>query len=70
MENKILNAMSKSTWKNKNTIAQLQRLSGLNYNTLWRRINVLKWNKLVAINTPTGGAGIYKKQLKKVNGNS
>lgn len=59
--------MSQSTWKNKSTIAELQRISGLNYNTIYRRINVLKWNKVVAINTPIGGAGIYKKQLNKIN---
>ena len=59
--------MAQGNWKNKNTIAELSRLSGLNYQTIYRRVKVLKWNKLVAINTPIGGAGIYKKQLRKVN---
>ena len=61
--------MSQNIWKNKSTIAELSRISGLNYNTIYRRVKILNWNKLVAINTPTGGAGIYKKQLKKINGN-
>lgn len=59
--------MAQGNWKNKNTIAELSRISGLKYQTIYQRVKVLNWNKLIAINTPTGGAGIYKKQLRKAN---
>jgi len=61
--------MSQSIWKNKNTIAELSRISGLKYQTIYQRVKVLNWNKVVAINTPVADTGIYKKQLKKLNGN-
>ena len=59
--------MSQNKWKNKSNIAELSRVSGLNYQTLYQRVKILNWNKIVAINTPTGTSGIYKKQLNKMN---
>ena len=59
--------MSQSIWKNKNTIAELSRTSGLGYNTIYRRVRVLKWDLEIATTTSLTTPRAYKKILKKLN---
>ncbi len=49
------------------TIAELSKQTGLKYQTLYRRINVLKWDKEIAISTPLVAPRAYKKILRKLN---
>lgn len=59
--------MSQSIWKNKNTIAELSRTSGIEYNTIYRRVKVLKWDLEIATTTSLTTPRAYKKILKKLN---
>ena len=51
------------------TIVQLSKQSGIKYNTLYRRLKVLKWDKDIALSTPLVAPRAYKKIIKKLNGN-
>lgn len=51
-------------------ISELSKQSGLKYITLWRIINVLKWDREIALSTPVSRPRAYKKILKRkmING--
>jgi len=51
------------------SIAELSKQSGLKYQTIYRRINVLKWDKDIAVSTPLTTPRAYKKILKKIKNN-
>lgn len=61
--------MSQNKWKNKNTIAELSRKSGLKYNTIYNRVKVLNWDLNIAVNTSLVTPKSYKKIINKLNGN-
>ena len=48
------------------SIAELSKKTGIKYQTLYRRINILKWDKEIAISTPLTTPRAYKKILKKI----
>jgi hypothetical protein len=53
------------------TYIELSKQTGLKYQTLYRRINILGWDKEIAISTPLVTPRAYKKILKrKANGNN
>lgn len=52
-------------------ISELSKKAGIKYQTLYRRINVLKWDVSIAVSTPVTTPRAYKKIIKKLsNGNS
>ncbi len=50
-----------------NPISELSKQIELKYQTPYRRINGLKWDKEIAISTPLTAPRAYKKILKKKN---
>ena len=60
--------MSQNKWKNKNTIAELSRVSGLKYMTIYNRVKVLNWDLNIAVNTSLTTPRAYKKIINKLNG--
>ena len=48
------------------SIAELSKQTGLKYQTLYRRINTLKWDKEIAVSTPLVAPRAYKKILRKI----